>query len=81
MIALFPATRVTAIRIIFQRRSFMGYPAQDLPQPRSAIQSWPRKAGFFRSLEYGNIARMAGMVGLGYLAFQTIKMLVNGKAR
>ena len=58
----------------------MGYPALDLPQPRSAIQSWPRKAGFFRSLDYGNIARMAGMLGLGYLAFQSLKMLIAGKA-
>ncbi|HET9237832.1 MAG TPA: hypothetical protein VFO10_11305 [Oligoflexus sp.] len=59
----------------------MGYPAQDLLLPRSAIQSWPRKAGFFRSLDYENIARMAGIVGLGFLAIQTLKMLVRGKAR
>lgn len=58
----------------------MGYPALDLPPPRPAIQSWPRKAGFFRSLDYGNIARMAGILGLGYLAFHSLRMLVYGKA-
>lgn len=59
----------------------MGYPAQDLLLPRSAIQSWPRKVGFWRSLDYGNIARMAGVVGLSYLALRTLKMLASGKHR
>jgi hypothetical protein len=81
IIALFPAIRVTFTGIIFQRRSFMGYPAQDLLLPRPAIQSYPRKVGFWRSLDYGNIARMAGIVGLGYLALRTLKMLTYGKSR
>jgi hypothetical protein len=58
----------------------MGYPVRDPLLLRSAIDPWPRKAGFFKSLDYGNIARMAGLLGLGYLAFKSLKMLVYGKA-
>jgi hypothetical protein len=60
--------------------NIMGYRAH-APILRSAISdTYGKRPGFFKSLDYGNIAHMAAWVGLGFLAFKSLKAIIYGKA-
>jgi hypothetical protein len=45
--------------------------------PSDALSKAP---GFFKSLDYKNIARAAALIGTSVLAFKSLKLLIYGKA-